>query len=418
MSVLGRLSSMQQFLGTRSNLLSNQYELSEATTKMNLGKRTLSAIEDPHATSSIVWKNSNIAKRSNAEDQKAIAVSELELAESSLVSIKEALDEIKADAVYAASDTSGELDRDNVASKMRSLGETIVKLSNSKVGEKYLFSGTQSDLKTIDYTANTVFANAQYKEGKVDLGERKVQGYTASVSLQEVYNSTESSAIIASSAPSAGVINGDIKLIINDGNGNIIDTGDISFAGDNTASSIVKINAAFNAAGGLGSIAIQDPAGYIKLDTALITNGVKNSEASITLKKGTNPLNVLNEINMKEGTTKGISGSLQNTLSKLEAAYKSNDSAAIRTVLVDLDAAIDRLITSEAKLGALVKNLEDSSIVDADIKNYLQIEKSSIEDMPITDAISDVTQAQAVVAATMQASSIVFQQNIFNFLDL
>lgn len=418
MSSLGRLSSMQQFLGTRSNILTNQYSLSESTAKMNLGKRTLSAIEEPHSTSAIVWKNSNIVKRSNAQDQKAIAVSELELAESSLVSIKDALDEIKADAVYAASDTSGELDRDNVASKMRSLGETIFKLSNSKVGEKYLFSGKQSDVRTIDYTPNTVFANAKYKEGQADLGERRVQGYGSSVSLDAVYNTPKSSAIINSSAPTAGVINGEIKLIVNDGNGNIVDTGDISLVGDNTASAVAKINAAFTAAGGLGLIATESPAGYLSLDTDLVTGSVKNSEASITLKEGSTPLNVLSELNLRAGTSKGVSGSLQDTLSELEAAYKSNDSASIRTLLIDLDAAIDRLITAEAKIGDLVKAFEDSATRDADAKNSLEISKSELEDLPITDAISSVTQAQAIVAATMQASTVVFQQSIFHFLDL
>jgi flagellar hook-associated protein 3 len=415
MSFTSRLSSFQRFSNIKSNVLNNQLALAEDTGKLNTGKRVLNNYDDPSITRSVTQLNGLLFKREQSSINKGIASSEFDLAESSLASMKNILDQIRSDAVQGGSDTLDSNDRTSLSAQLRSLGETLFKLANSKIGSKYIFSGKQSDLKTVDYVPEDVFGNAVYKEGQSDLGERSVEGIQSNVSLASVFTGASLPASVTGTVNNP-VATGKIALSINDGTGNIINTGDITFAGDNIAAIVAKINAAFTAAGGTGAIAQESPVGYLKLNTSLVTNSLNNSESSIMISPGSVPGTALSNLGLMAGTTIGHSANLQETLDKLESAYNSDNSQGIRNAIIDLDSNINRLIDAQSQLGDLSKRFKDSVGVDNDRISELKMSRSDLEDIPVVEAISDVTRSQAVVSASLQVSSAMLKQTVFDFI--
>ena len=416
MAQIGRISSNQQFQNTKGHVLSNQAQLIKDTTKLNTDKRLLSNYESPLETNRIQTLSSLITKDVQEAKTKELAISELELAESSLVSIKDILDQIKETAVQGGSDTLSQEDREALADQLRVQGETLIQLANVKVGDKHLFSGIESDVETLTLNPDDAFNTAVYKGGAGETGERLVGRFQSSVSLGAVFNTPPQSASVTGTV-NTPVSTGDIVLIIDDGNGNIINTGDINLAADNIAATVAKINAAFTAAGGAGTIAQQNPPGFLNLDTALVTGGLDNANAKITVNAGTTPGTALNDLGLRAGTVTGQSGDILEVLSALETAYKSNNSQAIREVLVDLDQNIERAIDSRSRLGDLMSTREESLTNNRDRQSELAIEKSSLEDIPIAEAINKVSIAQATLNNALNMATSIFQQSVFNFLN-
>jgi len=208
-----------------------------------------------------------------------------------------------------------------------------------------------------------------------------------------------------------------MNLLIHDGVKNI-NVGDIGFAaGDDVNAIVAKINTAFNSAGGQGSIA-QNDSGVLKFDTSLITGNIKNSSAAVIISKGSNLPNSLSDLGLKVFTTTGTSANIREVLSKLDDAYNSNDSSALRNLIVDLDENIDRIIATKSQLGDLANKFNAKSEQYANLKIDFQIKQAEIAKIPVVEAIEEVNKSQAVLQATMRSSTQMISQNIFDFLNL
>jgi len=415
MSQFGRISTSQKYSLAQDHVLMNQQALFEDTQRMNLGKRRLNAYEDPFAALKSQQLTSSIKRNTHLEELRSGSKSELEVAESSLAGIQEILTKMKQDAVQGSNGTMGSTERLAIAEQLRNQGLNIIQLLNSKIGNKYIFSGTSSDQKTVTLQEGADFRSAAYRGGQTTLAEREVLGLQTSVNLTDILTSDATSASVTGTNLNP-VATGQIRLLIDDGAGRIYDTGDISFNGNNISTIVTKINTAFTNAGGSGAIARQYPTGYLNLDTSLVTGNSENSQARITVKAGTTVGTALTNIGLTAGNYRGTDGSLLETISKLEAGYRLNDTSLISTAQSDLDANIARTLSKRAELGHLIKRVDAQMNFESAQNTSMQVRRSDNDDIPVAEAINAITKAQNALNSTLDVSAKLFSQNIFDFL--
>ncbi len=416
MSELGRLGTAQRFSLTQGFLQNSQKTLLEDTQRMNSAKRRLSVYEDPSA-SLISQKLTNIISRNEHLDElRQLATTELEMAETSLSAIEDIMLKIKENSVLGSNGTMGETERLALADQMRNQGLNIVQLLNSKVANKYIFSGVNSDQKTISIQDSADFASAIYRGGSDIELERSTGALQTSVNLTELLTAESASASVTGTNLNP-VATGQIRLLVDDGNGNVIDTGDITFSGSNISTIVSRINTAFAAAGGSGAIAQQNPTGYLNLDTSLITGSAPNSDARITVRAGTTVGTALSNTGLSVGTYRGTDGSLMATLSDLEAGYRLNDTSLIRSAQKNLESNISRILAKRTELGHLSKRVEAQLDLESAETANLQVRRANMDDIPVAEALNAITKSQNALNSAMDAASTLFSQNIFDYLN-
>ncbi len=413
---LGRIGTANKFMTSQQHLLMNQQNLFEDTQRMNIGKRRLTAYEDPAATLTSQILTSRIDRNAHLDEIRSAAKSELEVAESSLSGIQEIVSKMKQDALMGVNATMGAQERLALADQVRNQGLNIIQLLNSKVANKYIFSGVSTNQKTATLQEGADFSAAVHRGGDGSISERFVAGLQTSVNLTEFLTAEAASASITGTNFNP-VATGQLRLVVDDGNGNIIDTGNVTFAGSNIATIVTRINNAYTAAGGSGAIARQQPAGYLNLDTSLITGNSKNNQARITVKAGTAVGTALSNTGLTIGTYRGVDGNIMDTISKLEAGYRLNDTTIINNAQRDLESNISRILSKRAELGHLSKRVETQINLEDEQKMDLTIQRSDNDDIPVAEAINAITKAQNALNSSMDAASLLLGQTVFDFLD-
>ena len=413
---IGRLSSLQRYTAGRDNTLTNQSVFAKDSIRLNTGQRLLNNYDQLGGAKDLIDVTGRLEYYNQLSDTNSKARTELELAESAINNMEEILNQIKVDALQGANETLGEEDLEVLGSQLRNLGENIYQLANTKLGNKYLFGGVQSDKAVITYVPDDLFGNAVYKEGNSDISEREVNGIQSSVGLGEMFDKDAETASYTGSVVTVPLsANAEFNLVVNDGTQDI-NVGDISLSsGDGISTIVSRINAAFVSAGGSGAI-VQNSSGALEFDTSLIDDNVANADAAIIISPGSNLPDSLSDLGLTTTSVKGTSKDLRQALNELDSAYNSNDSSRVRTAIVDIQANIDRLVDSHSTLGDLAAKFRDASNKATETKDSLLIDQADIARIPVAEAISKVSASQAVLNATMQSASTLMRINIFDFI--
>ncbi len=423
MSGIGRISFIQGFRDVRENILASQSSYVNSSLQLNSGERILQISEDPEAVKELTILGNQVLEAEEVSSIKSSTESLLEISERTVGDIKNLVDQVKTDAIFASNSTANAKDREAFGEVLLSTIENIFNLANSRLNGQYLFSGKQSDKQTVSFDENDIFGNTQYLEGAANGGPRELYNLQSSITLDTIFNSTSAPATIQSSAPVTIPITdgGDIRLVINDGNGNVYDTGDINIPDGTTpiANVITIINTAANAAGIQGSIVQENPVGSLEFTTSLITNNIDNQSASITISNGTtvNNTTILEDFNIIGQKAKGESKNLQDTLESLFNAYNANDVDAIRASITDLDANLERLVGKQTLAGTLINQFQDSRFADEDRTTSLKLKKSAVQDMPIAEAIVEANQAKLIMDTLLRNATTVVNASVFNFVN-
>jgi flagellar hook-associated protein 3 FlgL len=414
--MVDRLSTSQIFTMLNSHIVYNQGRMIDLSRQINLGKKFTEAHEAPVGAIKSIQTSGKILQTEHAQRARFTAKSDLELAEVNLSSMKDLMDRVKELSIQGANDLYDAGSRSNITNEIRSIGETIVQLANAKSGSRYIFSGNQTQEATLRLNSGADFASTIYKNGIDNKAERKIEAIQSSVSLYDAFISDAKPAVLESKVMSPVLTNnGDLNLEIDDGNGNIWNFPVALATGDDLAAVIGKINAAFTGAGGPGSLATEDPTGYLKLDTALITGNSPGKEAKIQVLQSSDT-SITNELYIKKQINYGQSQGLLQTFSDLEAAFTANDTAQIRTLIEDIESNINQLISLRSDVGSFIKEIEtlDTNADSALIK--LNQDLSVIQDVDYLEASVDLSNIQAALSTSIQTSSNFFSQTLSNFL--
>lgn len=424
MNGIGRIGFMQRMTEIKEQVLSSQGSYVKDSLKLNSGNRLLSISEDPEAVKKISSYSGDLVEAQEQAGVKKSIGSLLEISESAISSIKGLLDDIHSDALNASNTTVNATDRATYANLLKTSSENIFRLANSKVNGQFIFSGKQTDKKTIDFNPDNIFFQNKYLEGKADQGPKEIYGLNSSVTLDTLFDSQAKPATISSSSPANASItsNSDIRLVIEDGTGKVFDTGNINLPAGTAMfppalPNVVNIiNTAANAVGVVGSIAQESPAGFLNFNTSLITGSKNNQSASITLSNGTTVGSALSDFKITAQKSQGESQNLQDALHELYKAYLANDVAGIKVATVDIEANITRAIDKQTLSGTIKNVIDNSRINNEDQADSIKLQKSTFEDIPSAEALIDVNKSKLVLDSVLRNAASLSNANIFNFL--
>ena len=322
MTGIGRVGFMQRMTNIKEQVLLSQSTYVEDSLKLNSGNKILRISDNPAAVKKINEYSGSILEAKEKSSVKSTVESLLNISETAISDIKKILDDIKTDTLSASNATANDADREAYADVLLASTENLFRLANSKVNGQFIFSGKQSDKKTIDFNPDNLFFQNQYLEGAIDQGPREIYGTNSSITLDDLFNSTASPAIISSKSAANATITStsDIRLVIEDGNGKVFDTGNINLPAGTAMfppalpNVVGIINASANAVGLVGNIAQENPLGFLEFNTSLITGNKSNKSAAISIGNGTTLGSALNDFKITAHKTNGESQNVQNTL--------------------------------------------------------------------------------------------------------
>ncbi len=405
---------MFRLLGNQIN--TNQERVFQLSKQINSQKKFATAYDDPVAMIGAIGVQGRILQNDQGSRDLKQASTSLDAAEVSLNGMNNILSRVKEIVLAAANDTLGAEEKQNYADELKTLVQSFTQFANNKVGDIYIFSGQQGDLQTIRLQDNSPYNTAVYKHNQDNGKQRIIDEVATSIDLEDALTAQSSSARLESTVINPiAASSGNLDFEINDGNNNTISfTANIS-SGDDLSTIISKINTAFTAAGGSGSIAQEDPTGYLNMDTALVTGNAASANAMIQVMK-TSDSTLANQLYIKKQINRGREAGVYNTFQALDNALRSNDSTAIRSLLTNVDFNLAQVSSALSKVGLSSAQIErlNSSSDDLDIK--LQADLSQAQDIDFVKANLDMTNAQAALQTSIQTSSNFFNQTLSRFL--
>ena len=398
------------------NIMSNQNEIFKISKNINTGLKFNNPYEDPVGIIGSIDTKGRILSNDQAIRDRNTVSSELEAQEVALRTINDVMDRLHEIAISGGNASASSDERTLMKDEVRTLGETIIQLVNSKVGNKFIFSGQQSDLQTLRLNQGDTFSNAVYKHNQDDGKQRMITGMPASVDVKEAFTGNAGNAVLHNNVvnPVASA-SGNMDFEINDGSGNTYSfTANIT-AGDDLSDIINSINTAFTGAGGPGVIAQESPAGYLTMDTGDITGSTANSTARITL-LNTSTTALTNQIGVNKQNYTGQEQGIFKTLADMETALGSNDDVALRDLLDILKFNSKQVNKITSQLGLLTAQAERFNSASDDLDLKLQSDLSLQQDVDMIDANVKLANAQVSLQTSVQTASKFFSQSISSFL--
>lgn len=414
--MVDRISSnlLYQMLG--SNILSNQNKVFKLSKLLAEGKKFTSPQEDPVGMIGSITTEGKIKSNDVSVNNRNIAKLDLNTQESAVSNIGDLIGKIYELSVKAGNDSASAKERSIYKNEIRALGENIIGLLNTKSGGNYIFSGQQTELPTISLAKGASFSTAIYKNGQDNTNQRIIDGLVSSVSIKDASVSTASTASFVSRVinPVASV-SGNLDIDVNNGSGTVTSFSVAIASGDNISTIISKINAAFNAAGGLGSIATQAPAGYITMDTGLVSSNVSGGSAEINI-KGSSNTSLTNGIGISEQKYKGKDPGILQVLANLETALNTNNGASIRALLDNIKSCSEQMNSVASQLGLYSSQADRFNDASEDLNLSLRSSLSRIQDLDMVDANVQYSNAQIALESSVRTASSLFSLSLSNFL--
>jgi flagellar hook-associated protein 3 len=411
-----RLSTNMVFSLLSRQVADNQKQIVNLSRKINEGKNFVTTYDDPVGIIDLVETGGRILENNQFDRVLDYSIYELESAETPLRAMNEILTKIKEISLRASNgSTSGE-ERVIYKNELRTLGDSLVQLANSKVGDKYVFSGQQSSFQTLRLDPGAPFNTAIYKHNQDNGKERYIQQQPSSLSLKdELIGAPKSASISSLIINPVTTIGGDLVLSVNDGNNNVTNFTASIAAGDDLNSIITKINTAFNSAGGLGSIAQESPSGYLNFDTSLITGNSANTKAMISIDKNSSS-ELTDQLYLKKQKVAGTEMGIMHMLTTLENALSNNDDATIRNLLNNIDFNINQINAKLSTTGLLVSQAEMFKSASEDLNIKLEGDLSASQDLDMIEANVKLSNAQNALQTSIRTASTFFNYTLSNFI--
>ncbi len=174
--MVDRLSTNLIFSLLGQNITDGQKTVIDLSKKINSGKKFTSPYDDPVGLIGAISTQGRILSNDQSTRDRIQSKSQLEGAEIALRSMHDITDRINELTVRAANDSASSDERNIIANELRSLISSFTQLTNTKVGDKYIFSGQQSDLQTIRLNDGANYNTAVYKHNQDNGKQRIIDG--------------------------------------------------------------------------------------------------------------------------------------------------------------------------------------------------------------------------------------------------
>ncbi|MDD3149721.1 MAG: flagellar hook-associated protein FlgL [Candidatus Gastranaerophilales bacterium] len=186
--VYTRITNASMSQNILQNLYTNRSSLLELQEQISSGKKITSPSDDASAAMGILSLNKNINENKTYLNNIDLALSELDTTESTIKSSIEVINRAKELTLTASNGTSGENELSAIKIEIEQLIGTLSDLGNTKFGNKYIFSGLNTENATFSATGddnNEITYNGTPYSSSTDY-QRKVEisdGITVTINL-------------------------------------------------------------------------------------------------------------------------------------------------------------------------------------------------------------------------------------------
>lgn len=165
-----RIGTLQMYRQGINAILDQQTQLARTQNQLSTGKRINSPEDDPTGSAQLLGLSESVKVTEQYQKNIDHVRSRLELEDTALASVGDALQRARELTVQALNDTNGPDDRAAIAAEIRQLMDEVVGLANRKDGTgEYLFGGYQGQDVPFTHDGSGTFAYSG------DQGQRQVQ---------------------------------------------------------------------------------------------------------------------------------------------------------------------------------------------------------------------------------------------------
>ncbi|MFZ3228749.1 MAG: flagellar hook-associated protein FlgL [Pseudobdellovibrio sp.] len=337
-------------------------ELANLQNQAATGKRITKPSDDPTASAKIL---SNRTEGRNLEQfDKGIinAKSFLESTESALAQLTESLVRAKELSIQAANDTNGGSSREMIAIEMDQIYNSVVEMSNRRVGEKYLFGGHQITTQPFSH-------DGQYSgdDGEIKIAANK--GHFIAMNL----------------------------------------TGDKVFMG--------------RGIGHDGTIrpSVDTPQDVEQLQDYKISETERQFQNEATNDnhietRGPASVGRIQRLSDHDPVSGGAGVNIFNIIRNIEVSMRTNDKVGIQESLEPLDQALNQINLARAEVGGRVNQLNASS--DGIQKTLLEnkMTNSQLEEADLFQVMTDLNKADTTLKGSLETSNKLLSMSLLDFI--
>jgi flagellar hook-associated protein 3 len=314
-------------------------------------------------------------------------------------------------AVQAANGTLGPQDKQAIQLEITQIQQSVLDLSNSKIGSAFLFSGSKStDVGYVAAVSSAVDPGA-YKGNAAPILREITPGVTISVnaSAQATFDpifsalsKLQAGLVNQATAPAtstAAVLTGSAPLTPISTSGSLVING-VSVAlssGDTAAQTVAKINGA-TGLGATGSVtASLDASSHL-----VLTSNTVGSDATVNVSAAT-PNSIYADLGMTPSSVSGLDNA-------------AGIQAKLQESLTALDGAVDSVGVTRSTVGAKMNRLTTLQGQQEAVNTNLTGLLSQVKDVDIAQAITAYTTAQTVYTASLKSASQILQSSLLDYL--
>lgn len=404
-----RVSTYNQYrLGTQS-MLARQREMLTLQQQMSSGKRIGSPADDPAGAATATGLRAGIAQLEQYKSNQDQGTYLLNLAESSIASVVDGLQDAQASLVAAGNGSYSDTEKKAIATELEGVLARLVGLANASDGlDGYLFAGSKVDSAPFAQSGNTVsFSGDELLQQLEVAQDRRVQVRFSGDELFNKIRAGNGSFVTAASASNTGSAQ--------------IDPGSVT---DPSALTGLPYAVSFTVSGGVTSYSVVRTNADATLTT--VASGTYESPAAIDF-DGIR-INISgaaadgDSFSVTPSTYQSMFESLTQAIEALKQPTDGDTAAAARqrstlmSVQASLAGALDHVLSVRAQVGSGLNELDAYSGLNDDRQLQYETRLSGVEDLDYASATAQLSGAQLGYQAALQSYSMVSKLSLFDYL--
>jgi flagellar hook-associated protein 3 FlgL len=400
-----------------TNIERNQQRMADLQNQLTSGSKLSKPSDDPIGVAQALGFQQSIDQSTQFLKNIDQGTSWLNATDSALSAVNNDVQRARELAVQAANGTMSPEDKAAIQSEITQLQQSVLDLSNSKLGASYLFSGTRSDKPGYLLPVSSLVNPAAFQGNGAVVQREVTPGVTVGVnadaqstfdpifkalaSLQAGLSSPTSAPAIAT----PGVVMGASPLQTAATGGRLMINGvPITITtGDTAAQTVANINGTAALQGGTGVTASLSTA-PATLGNLVLTSNIAGSSGVVSVGAA---IGAGNTIYANLGISAGSTGGVDN--GALIASH-------LQQSLTELDGALDAINVSRSGVGAKMNRLETLQGQQQGVNLNLTGLLSSVKDVDMAQAITAFTMAQTVYQASLKSAAQAIQPSLLDFL--
>lgn len=357
-----RVTDKMNKIQVLNNIQKNRTELAGLQNQAATMKRVTKPSDDPMASAKILATRTDNKNLEQFEKNISFAKSFLESTESALSQVSEALVRAKELAIQGASDTNGGSPREMISSEIAQIYNSVVEISNRRMGDRYVFAGYQT--QTAPFNKEGEYAG---DDGEIKVQNQKGQYVSLNLTGERIFLGRGMVGDQIQKAPL------EVPQSVEELQDYKISESDRVFQNQEVLEN---------------ELATRGPASVGRIQRV-------GSEDPVSGSQGVNIFSI-------------ISG--------LDAALKSNDREGIQESLEPLDQALNQINLARAEIGGRVNQMNatvdgiERSIVDNKVYN------SQLEDADLFQVMTDLNKADTALKGSLETSHKVMTMSLLDFL--